>query len=643
MSNIAPELPLSTDRKDERRRLAQRLSTKLRRGRRGQGPRLQRWLLLLAALTGCAYGYGAYRGFNEVGLAAFVALVAASAVVLAVGREALAGALEYGTGTPERKRFAWHAMLVTFVPPLAVWTAVTCLALYGQSLPFGSDPFPQLSWGIVFGLLAAALGWTLVAAAVTPTLALGATKRPTTRVAPEPLGAASGVVAPWPNTFTAPDDDPYANDAFEREYEVRRFCRLLAAGASPAVWALTGSWGSGKTAFVRMAAAECRRDPDVARAIEVNAARARVTDTALRDLVAAIAHGLALPSAADPSAGISRLVDLAGAVSEPRRLSAELIAGADPTGTLDELVIELRAQVTAAGGRVVLFLDDLDRCPPDYVLEMLHTVRTVTECPGLVTVLVLNRDAVEQAVRHHQGVGESSEEYLRRFIDVAVDLPPLGGEPGEEWALRQQWVARMAEGLGLWGLLAGDQAARFTLLGVAWQKGVSLRDLEQIVYRTAVRFGEFGDPPEPSGEPPGAGARPDLPPQPTGSMAATLGPREPVDPWYETARAFLGLIVLNLRGEPAKAKALAKVRSSESLRHYELFGSHDYAHGALRYPPHLVSAPEVAAALRELWVPRSGDDRLDLEALDRLAAQVAPPPSSSHPPSMTPNSGTPQR
>ena len=604
-------------------------------------PGIVRSSLVLAAVTGCTYGYGAYRGFGEAGVTAFVALVAASAVVLAVGPQALAGAVEHGTGTPERRAFAWHALLVAVVPPTAVWVAVTYLGLYDLLEPFGNETFSMLR-GILFGLVAAALGWTVLAAAITPVLALVARRPPPAGVDAEPPGAASGGLAPWPNTFTAPDDDPYANDAFEREQDVRRFCRLLASGTSPAIWALTGSWGSGKSAFARMAAAECRRDPEVAGTIEVNAARARVTGSALRDLAAAIAHRLAPLSAADPSARISRLVDLAGAASEPRRLSAELIAGTDPSGTLDELVAELRAQVAAAGGRVVLFLDDLDRCPPDYVLEMLHTVRTVTECPGLVTVLVLNRDAVEQAVRHHQGVGESSEEYLRRFIDVAVDLPPLGREPGEEWSLRQQWVARMAESLGLWGLLAGDNVARSTLLGVAWQKGVSLRDLEQIVYRTAVRFGEFGDPPEPPEEAPDPGARPDLRPIPTGPVAVTLGPPEPVAPWHETARAFLGLIVLNLRGEAAKAKALAKVRSSESLRDYELFGSHDYAHGALRYPPHLVYAPEVAVALREVRVPR-GDDRLDLEALDRLAAQVAPPLGSSHPPSMTPNSGTPQR
>lgn len=606
-------------------------------------PRIVRLSLVLAAVTGCTYGYGAYRGLSEAGVTAFVALVAVSAVVVAVGGEALTRAVEHGTGTPERRMSALLALVVVVVPPTAVWMAVTYLGLYGLWGPFGHETTPSVVWGILFGLVAAALGWTVLAAAIAPVLTLIARQRQPAGVAPEPPAAADGVLAPWPNTFTAPDDDPYANDAFEREQDVRQFCRLLASGASPAVWALTGSWGSGKTAFVRMAAAECRRDPDVAGTIEVNVARARVTGSALRDMVAAIAHGLALPNAADPSMGISRLVDLAGAVSEPRRLSAELIAGTDPSGTLDELVAEVRAQVTAAGGRVVLFLDDLDRCPPDYVLEMLHTVRTVTECPGLVTVLVLNRDAVEQAVRHHQGVGESSEEYLRRFIDVAVDLPPLGREPGEEWSLRQQWVARMAEGLGLWGLLAGDDVARSTLLGVAWQKGVSLRDLEQIVYRTAVCFGEFGDPPEPSEEAPGPGARPDLRPIPTGPVPVNLDPPETVDPWHETARAFLGLIVLNLRGEPAKAEALAKVRSRESLRDHDLFGPRDDAQGVVPYPPHLGYDPQVGAALRAVWVPRYGDDRLDLEALDRLAAQVAPPLPGSHPPSTTPNSGTPQR
>ena len=61
------------------------------------------------------------------------------------------------------------------------------------------------------------------------------------RLQPEPIGV--------------PDEDPFANDLLGRREFVEAFAGTLMGIEPPAVFAIDGPWGTGKTTFVRMLAA----------------------------------------------------------------------------------------------------------------------------------------------------------------------------------------------------------------------------------------------------------------------------------------------------------------------------------------------------------------------------------------------------
>src|SRR5690606_16413114 len=82
-------------------------------------------------------------------------------------------------------------------------------------------------------------------------------------------------------------------------------------------------------------------------------------------------------------------------------------AGADRAEATQESIAAYMRGISAlasigesipAGERVVVFVDDLDRCSPDRVLEVIEAIRLVMDVPGFVFVLAIDYDVLVRAV-----------------------------------------------------------------------------------------------------------------------------------------------------------------------------------------------------------------------------------------------------
>jgi hypothetical protein len=78
--------------------------------------------------------------------------------------------------------------------------------------------------------------------------------------------------------------------------------------------------------------------------------------------------------------------------------------------------------------RLVLFIDDLDRCLPGVALEVLEALKLYLNIPGLLFVVGLDRDVIDQLViKHYQDNGVSPEKaakYLAKLFQVEMDIHP---------------------------------------------------------------------------------------------------------------------------------------------------------------------------------------------------------------------------
>jgi formylglycine-generating enzyme required for sulfatase activity len=78
-------------------------------------------------------------------------------------------------------------------------------------------------------------------------------------------------------------------------------------------------------------------------------------------------------------------------------------------------------------GRLVVFIDDLDRCAPDKVPDVLEAIKLFTTTPNCVYVLGLDHDIVRQGIsaKYHFEREEDATDYLEKIVQIPFHLPPL--------------------------------------------------------------------------------------------------------------------------------------------------------------------------------------------------------------------------
>jgi len=93
------------------------------------------------------------------------------------------------------------------------------------------------------------------------------------------------------------------------------------------------------------------------------------------------------------------------------------------------LLGEALADISANGARrVVIFVDDLDRCFPPDALEMLESMKLLFGVQGCVFVMALDNEIVEKAVAVKYGAAAeiSGAEYVKKIFQVPFILPLAG-------------------------------------------------------------------------------------------------------------------------------------------------------------------------------------------------------------------------
>lgn len=74
---------------------------------------------------------------------------------------------------------------------------------------------------------------------------------------------------------------------------------------------------------------------------------------------------------------------------------------------------------------LVIIIDELDRCRPDYAVRTLEAIKHFFNIPNMVFVLAIDREQIESAISvlYGEKIENHSAEYLRKFIDYDFYLP----------------------------------------------------------------------------------------------------------------------------------------------------------------------------------------------------------------------------
>ncbi len=76
--------------------------------------------------------------------------------------------------------------------------------------------------------------------------------------------------------------------------------------------------------------------------------------------------------------------------------------------------------------KIIIFVDDLDRCNPKYAIETFETIKHFFGIKNIIFVLAVDKKQVENIVKTIYGIAPDTsdiEGYLKKFIDVEFNLP----------------------------------------------------------------------------------------------------------------------------------------------------------------------------------------------------------------------------
>lgn len=86
--------------------------------------------------------------------------------------------------------------------------------------------------------------------------------------------------------------------------------------------------------------------------------------------------------------------------------------------TLKDALIKISAETP-----IILLIDELDRCRPDFAVMMLETIKHVFDVKNVQIVLITNAEQLKATIKHSYGSETNSQDYLYKFFKYQIKLP----------------------------------------------------------------------------------------------------------------------------------------------------------------------------------------------------------------------------
>jgi len=85
----------------------------------------------------------------------------------------------------------------------------------------------------------------------------------------------------------------------------------------------------------------------------------------------------------------------------------------------------LNELIEAQGNRLVIFIDELDRCKPDYAIRLLERIKHYFEDDRITFVFSVNLEQLQHTIEAHYGAGFDATRYLDKFFDLHISLAEI--------------------------------------------------------------------------------------------------------------------------------------------------------------------------------------------------------------------------
>lgn len=133
--------------------------------------------------------------------------------------------------------------------------------------------------------------------------------------------------------------------------------------------------------------------------------------------------------------------------------------------------------------RMVIIIDELDRCRPKLALSIIETVKHFFSVPNISFILVMNRSQLEESVRAENGQGVDAHRYLHKFISLWTTIP--SGNIRDR-SVRSQYVKYCLQQMDYKKSLGSSNDPIQLFIDVIEFFELSLREIERVLTNFAV-------------------------------------------------------------------------------------------------------------------------------------------------------------
>lgn len=274
-------------------------------------------------------------------------------------------------------------------------------------------------------------------------------------------------------------------DLFQRNWLVMNFVRQLSNAQGPLSISLDSPWGSGKTFFIKQAkmlienvdsknefwkkfCADLNKE-DVARIYDIIPiyydAWQNDNDT---DPILSILYSIAENEEIKERASIPKKIDrekmkaalgnilclavdvginplaskvlkgiksFAGSWTRPELFNAyekQQKANKSLRSAIEEFFVDIRKSYCLTETeqelnqkKIIIFIDELDRCRPDFAVRLLERVKHYANLTNVIFVMSTNLTELQYMIRNVYGEGFDAARYLDRFVDIHMTLPEI--------------------------------------------------------------------------------------------------------------------------------------------------------------------------------------------------------------------------
>lgn len=243
-------------------------------------------------------------------------------------------------------------------------------------------------------------------------------------------------------------DEPFKNDLLNREQYADILTSLIDTSKTGFTMSINATWGYGKTTFIRMWEAKLRaqgystvyinawekdyiQDP-FAVVISTIWEQTQKQNSHIKDIATTVKElaDIASKIIAYRYIGDAALDAFKKGISNDVKCNFVLDDYIEHTKRIEDFKKQLHEYVKqlqeqeGSKDKLVIFVDELDRCRPTYAIEMLERIKHLFSIENIVFVLSVDQSVLHESIKGFYGSSNiSAENYLRRFVDIEYCLP----------------------------------------------------------------------------------------------------------------------------------------------------------------------------------------------------------------------------